>query len=184
MNVPPHAKDVRIAQGAVVCLDCKLEGPIVIGNSTVVHPKACISAEGGSIVIGENNIFEEQSVVKYGRVAADKKNRPSTLNIGSHNVFEIGCVVLAKVVGDNNIFEAKSYVGPDVEVGNGCIIGAGVSLKLPEKLPDNVIITGNQYNRKIASDRPPLQTLQLEFLSKVLPNYHHLKKSKDRPNVL
>uniref|UniRef100_A0A0A9WBJ5 Dynactin subunit 6 n=1 Tax=Lygus hesperus TaxID=30085 RepID=A0A0A9WBJ5_LYGHE len=178
-----HSKDVRISQGAVVCMDCKLEGPITVGPRTVIHPKACITAEGGPIMIGENNIFEEQCVIKH-KVDNETKGRPLILNIGSNNVFEVGCVVLSKVIGDNNIFEAKSYVGPDVEVGNGCIIGAGVSLQLPEKLPDNVIVTGSQYNRTIAADRPPPQTLQLDFLTKVLPNYHHLRRPKDRPNVL
>lgn len=32
---------------------------------TVVHPKASIIAEAGPIVIGENNIIEEQATIIY-----------------------------------------------------------------------------------------------------------------------
>ncbi|XP_073979564.1 dynactin subunit 6 [Rhodnius prolixus] len=177
------SKDLRIGQGAVVCLDSKLVGSISIGPKSLLHPKSTIIAEGGPIIIGESNIFEEQSIVQH-RVDIDKKDRPNTLMIGSNNVFEVGCTVLAKVIGDNNVFESKCYVGPDIEVGNGCIIGAGVKLTAKERLPDNIILTGTNYNRTIAADRPPPQTLQLDFLMKVLPNYHHLRKPKERPNVL
>ncbi|BES87301.1 Dynactin 6 [Nesidiocoris tenuis] len=175
-------RDLRIATGAVVCVDSKLDGPITIGPRTVVHPKACIVAEGGPIVIGESNIFEEQCLIKHNANA--NTDRPRTLKIGSNNVFEVGCVISAKSVGDNNVFESNCFVGPEIEVGNGCIIGVGISLERPEKLPDNLVITGGNYNRTIAADKPPAQTLQLDFLTKVLPNYHHLRKPKDRPNVL
>jgi carbonic anhydrase/acetyltransferase-like protein (isoleucine patch superfamily) len=50
-------------------------------------------------------------------------------------------------------------VGPEVEVGNGCIIGSGVHLSVREKLPDNIIITGSQCNRTIAADKPPVRNL-------------------------
>ncbi|XP_014255926.1 dynactin subunit 6 [Cimex lectularius] len=177
-----HQGSVRLAQGAVVCLETKLVGNISIGPRSVIHPKASIIAEGGPVIMGENNIVEEQCIIEH---KPKENDRPNTLMIGSHNIFEVGCNIKAKVIGDNNVFEAKCYVGPDIEVGNGCIIGAGVRLVYKEKLPDNVIITGSQYNRTIAGDRPPPQTLQLDFLTKVLPNYHHLRRLKDqRPNVL
>jgi carbonic anhydrase/acetyltransferase-like protein (isoleucine patch superfamily) len=51
---------VKIASTAVVCSECELKGDITIGARTVVHPKAKILAEGGPIIIGENNLIEEQ----------------------------------------------------------------------------------------------------------------------------
>ena len=51
---------VKIAPGAIVCNECELMGDITIGSRTVVHPKARILAVSGPIVIGENNIIEEQ----------------------------------------------------------------------------------------------------------------------------
>lgn len=169
-------KDIQISKGAVVCIESKLKGMISIGAKTLVHPKASIMADAGPIAIGEGNILEEQCVIHHRTdVGSD---RPKTMVIGSNNVFEVGCVINAKYVGDNNVFESKCYVGPDIEVGNGCIIGAGVSLSIKEKLRDNIVITGSDYHRAIAPEKPPSQALQLDFLSKVLPNYHHLWKPK------
>ncbi|XP_014294796.1 dynactin subunit 6 [Halyomorpha halys] len=169
-------KDIQISKGAVVCVESKLQGMISIGAKTLVHPKASVVGDAGPIVIGESNIFEEQSVIHHrSDIGTD---RPKTMVIGSNNVFEVGCVIHAKSIGDNNVFESKCYIGPDIEVGNGCIIGAGVSLSVKEKLRDNIVITGSEYHRAIAPEKPPPQTLQLDFLSKVLPNYHHLWKPK------
>ncbi|KAL1139228.1 hypothetical protein AAG570_006214 [Ranatra chinensis] len=155
---------LRIAQGAVVCLESKLRGTITIGTKTVVHPKATILAESGPIIIGDNNIFEEQSLIRHSL------DQTKALMIGSNNIFEVGCTVMAKVIGDNNVFEAKCeysklnfYVGPEIEVGNGCIIGSGVKMAIKDKLPDNVIITGSRCNRTVAADRPPVSCFLLKF---------------------
>lgn len=36
--------------------------------------------------------------------------------IGSNNVFEVGCIIHAKSVGDNNVFESKCKLMNDKEV--------------------------------------------------------------------
>lgn len=49
----------------VKCMpDCK-EGLLFphAGARTVVHPRACIIAEAGPIVIGESNLIEEQVLI-------------------------------------------------------------------------------------------------------------------------
>lgn len=52
-----------------------------------------------------------------------------------------------------NIF--LGYVGPNIEIGNGCIIGAGCRITEHEKLKDYTIITGRDYTRRIDLDRTP-----------------------------
>ena len=52
--------NLKIAAGAVVCNECELRGDITVGARTVIHPKARILATAGPIVIGENNLIEEQ----------------------------------------------------------------------------------------------------------------------------
>jgi carbonic anhydrase/acetyltransferase-like protein (isoleucine patch superfamily) len=47
----------------VVCQEALLQGEITIGAGTVIHPKAQILAEAGPIVIGENNLVEENAVI-------------------------------------------------------------------------------------------------------------------------
>ena len=79
--------------------------------------------------------------------------------------------------GDNNILEAKCHVGRQTELTNGCIVGSYVDLVTPERVAENTVVFGTENNRRVQNERPPAQTLQLEFLTKVLPNYHHLRKS-------
>jgi dynactin-6 len=45
-----------------------------------------------------------------------------------------------------------------------------------ETLAEHSVVHGGGCDRRQAADRPAAQTLQIDFLSKVLPNYHHLKK--------
>jgi dynactin-6 len=47
-----------------VCQEAELIGDITIEEGTVVHPKARILAKGGPIIIGQNNIIEEQVVIE------------------------------------------------------------------------------------------------------------------------
>ncbi|KAF5402410.1 Dynactin subunit 6 [Paragonimus heterotremus] len=161
---------IRIAHGAVVCSECELSGEVTIGANTIIHPKARIIAEAGPIHIGAFNLIEEQVQI-INRVP------DSVMRIGDHNVFEIGAQCEAVEVGDNNVLEAKSVVGPRVRITNGCVIGSMCSLTSDETLPECMVIYGEECHRRIASERPPAQTLQLDFLTKILPNYHHLMKA-------
>jgi len=96
--------------------------------------------------------------------------------VGNNNVFEVDSRCYALKVGDGNVLEAKSRVGRRAELTDGCVVGAGCRLDAAETLPENCVVFGDGHRRRVAVDRPPAQTLQIDFLSKVLPNYHHLKK--------
>lgn len=75
-------KDVSIATGAVVSSECDLQGDIIVGTRTVIHPKARILARAGPIRIGESNLIEEQV-----EIVNDTPN--TILIIGDFNVFEV-----------------------------------------------------------------------------------------------
>ncbi|XP_065064450.1 dynactin subunit 6-like [Rhopilema esculentum] len=160
---------IRITPGAVVCQEAEIKGEVTIAARTVVHPKARIIAEHGSIIIGEGNLIEEQTLIWNSTPG-------KTMVIGNYNVFEIGCISEALAVGNNNVLEAKCKVGPLVELGDGCVIGNMCRMDTKEKLSNNTVIYGQNANRRKASEIPAPQTLQLDFLTKILPNYHHLKK--------
>lgn len=53
------------------------------------------------------------------------ENPPKPLFIGAHNVFEVGCRLesLCGHIGESNVFECMSFVGVDVKIGSGCVIG-------------------------------------------------------------
>ncbi|KAL5020369.1 hypothetical protein ScPMuIL_003261 [Solemya velum] len=168
---------VVIAPGSIICDECELVGEITIGTRTVIHPKATIIAEAGPIIIGENNIIEELTIIE-NRYPEGTENTGSqaVMIIGNNNVFEVGAHIEALKIGDNNVVEAKAEVGRHVELTSGCIIGAQCVVNSDEFLPENTVIYGSGCARRVQRERPPPQNLQIDFLSKILPNYHYLKK--------
>ncbi|KAK2914504.1 hypothetical protein QQF64_029396 [Cirrhinus molitorella] len=174
-------KSVRIAAGAVVCVESDIRGDVTIGARTVVHPKARIIAEAGPIVIGEGNLIEEQALIINSypeNILPDAEDvEPKSMIIGVNNVFEVGCVSQALKIGDNNVIESKAEVGRNVMLTSGCIVGACCQVNTCEAIPENTVIYGSECLRRVQTERPQPQTLQLDFLMKILPNYHHLKKT-------
>ncbi|KFP58828.1 Dynactin subunit 6, partial [Cathartes aura] len=141
------------------------------GPRTVIHPKARIIAEAGPIVIGEGNLIEEQALIINGypeNITPETEGvEPKPMVIGTNNVFEVGCYSQAMKVGDNNVIESKGE--------SRLITSALVSINTYEVIPENTVIYGADCLRRVQTERPQPQTLQLDFLMKILPNYHHLK---------
>lgn len=182
---------------AVVVDDCVLRGDITIGTGCVIHPKACIigmveivwtnlniinlpvhtlpfSAEGGPITIGDNCIIEEYTTIINKR----KGDAPIPMTIGANNIFEVGSSIESRSIGERNIFECKSRVSADVIVTTGCVIGAGCQLVGKQTLDENTVVYGKNCQQRSAFEKQGSHILQLDFLRKVLPNYHHLKNKK------
>ncbi|XP_021492183.1 dynactin subunit 6 isoform X1 [Meriones unguiculatus] len=181
MNFASRNFCVKIAPGAVVCVESEIRGDVTIGPRTVIHPKARIIAEAGPIIIGEGNLIEEQALIINAHpdnIIPDTEDpEPKPMIIGTNNVFEVGCHSQAMKMGDNNVIESKAYVGRNVILTSGCIIGACCNLNTFEAIPENTVIYGADCLRRVQTERPQPQTLQLDFLMKILPNYHHLKKT-------
>jgi len=173
--------NIKIAPGAIVCNECELKGDITIGTKTVIHPKAKIIAESGPIIIGENNLIEEQCEILNIDPSPSNNQNESVMIIGNNNIFEVGSEVNCLKIGDNNIVEAKSYLGRQANLSNGCIIGAGCKINTEETMEENIVVYGGDCKRRKGLDKPVPQHLQIDFLCKVLPNYHHLKKSSKKP---
>lgn len=172
--------------GSVVCEETCLKGDITIASGCIVHTSASIIAEAGPIIIGENCIVEEYAKIIYkSKPGDDSVDRPATLIIGSNNVFEVGCTVEAIKIGERNIFECKSYVSSDVQISNGCVIGAGCRVTGKHILPENTIIfDGEKCNQREALEKQGSQIVQLDFLRRVLPNYHRIRKATYDPKKL
>nr|CAG4650619.1 EOG090X0I48 [Sida crystallina] len=178
MRKSPTQVWLRIASGAIVCSESELQGEITIGSRTIVHPRAKILAISGPIVIGENNIIEEQVQI-INKLSSDENSATvPVMIIGNNNVFEVDCVVESKKIGDNNIVESKAFVGRPTMLSNGCVIGAKCDINIGETLPEGTLFygLGSEVKRRIQSDKPSTQAAQIEFLSKVLPNYHRIRK--------
>ncbi|MEE6460377.1 hypothetical protein FKM82_000937 [Ascaphus truei] len=151
-------KSVKIAPGAVVCVESEIKGDVTIGPRTVVHPKARIIAEAGPIIIGEGNLIEEQALIINSlpeNIAPDADGvEPKTMIIGTNNVFEVGCYSQAMKMGDNNVIESKAFVGRNVILTSGCIIGACCNVNTCEVIPENTVIYGSDCLRRVQTERP------------------------------
>ncbi|GAB0099829.1 Dynactin subunit 6 [Sergentomyia squamirostris] len=169
---------------AIVCEDTTLKGDITISGGCVIHPSATVIAESGPIIIGENCIIEEYVTILYRAPSGQAPEKPLVLVIGANNVFEVGCRIEALKIGERNVFECKSFVSADVKVSNGCVIGSGCRLTGVQELPENTVITGKDCLQREALEKQSSQTLQLDFLRKVLPNYHHVRKATFDPKKI
>uniref|UniRef100_A0A8C8CE79 Dynactin subunit 6 n=1 Tax=Oncorhynchus tshawytscha TaxID=74940 RepID=A0A8C8CE79_ONCTS len=166
----------NIAAGAVVCVESEIRGDVTIGPRTVVHPKARIIAEAGPIIIGEGNLIEEQALIINSypeNIMPDTEGvEPKTMTIGINNVFEVGCGILLL-----HVITMTADLGKNVILTSGCIVGACCQVNTCEVIPENTVIYGSNCMRRVQTERPQPQTLQLDFLMKILPNYHHMKKT-------
>ncbi|KAF5298557.1 hypothetical protein FQA39_LY11758 [Lamprigera yunnana] len=169
--------NIKIMGGAIVCEEAKLRGDITIGPHCIIHPCATIIAEAGPIILGDYCLIEEQAKIIHRQRfdQADKETIP-VLIIGSHNVFEVDCTVEASKIGSNNVFESKCFVGNKVGITNGCVIGTACKVTEEQMLKENTIIYGSNCAVREGLDRPVMQTAQMDTLSKMLPNYHHLRR--------
>ncbi|CAI5765045.1 Hypothetical predicted protein [Podarcis lilfordi] len=171
-------KSVKIAAGAAVCVESEIKGDVTIGPRTVIHPKARIIAETGSIVIGEGNLIEEQAMIINDypeNITLDTEEvGAKPMIIGTNNVFEVGCYSQAMKIGENNVTESKAFVRRNVILMSGCIIGVCCNVNTYKVIPENMVIYGADCLRRVQTERPQPQTLQLDFLMEILPNYHHL----------
>ncbi|KAG1700216.1 hypothetical protein DVH05_012024 [Phytophthora capsici] len=125
---------VQVGRTAAVCVEAQLQGVITVGEACAVHPGAFILANGGSIVLGERCFVEDGAVLVAGE----------NMQVGSDNLFESGCEVRSRSVGNGNWFEPKARALEGSMIGNNCLIGSGVVVAAGERVPDNSILVAVQ----------------------------------------
>ncbi|GAA5840644.1 hypothetical protein JCM5353_000259 [Sporobolomyces roseus] len=125
--MPTEIKDnFQVGTKCVVVADCDLRGEITIGSGTVLQPRCTILAMSGPIILGSNNIVEENVVI------VNRLKQPMV--IGDNNLFEVGCRIESPSIGSNNTFGIRSRVSPHLVVESNCTIGAGC-IVLPSPFP-------------------------------------------------
>ncbi|KAF3837021.1 hypothetical protein F7725_004485 [Dissostichus mawsoni] len=165
-------------------------GPIIIGEGNLIEEQALIINRQEENTY--NNIYPENQLPDSE--GAEQK----TMTIGTNNVFEVGCVSQALNIGDNNVIDG-CIVGAccqlntcEVVPENTVVYGCGTNRRLQSEKPQvsaapappTQLTEGGVYIPEggvliteggVSVLQP--QTLQLDFLMKILPNYHHLKKT-------
>jgi len=74
--------------------------------------------------------------------------------------------------------EVRARVGDQVELGDGCVVGVRCILTRSGVVPSKTVVHGEECRWREANETPLLQTSQLDFLRKALPNYHLLANKK------
>ncbi|RUS16474.1 hypothetical protein BC937DRAFT_91159 [Endogone sp. FLAS-F59071] len=149
-NVAMLRPKITFGTRSIVCQETELKGEITIG--TVLHPQCKLLAEGGPIILGSDNIVEENVIILD---------------------------VEGSKIGNQNIVEAKARIIGTTSIGDNCVIGTGCSTEMNETVPNNTVIYGYNHNRRmqanISKPQSTLHARHLDYLREVLPKYNHLK---------
>ncbi|EPB68048.1 hypothetical protein ANCCEY_12859 [Ancylostoma ceylanicum] len=78
------------------------------------------------------------------------------MEIGNQNIIEVGAVIHAPTIGNNNVLHVQCEVSPNSCVSNGCSIGVRCKLFAKETLPERTVIYGKFNERRVANDNPPM----------------------------
>ncbi len=106
-----------------------------IGKNNVFHPMIYIFSEGGDIVIGSSNVFEEKTFIY-------NKSKTNQMIIGDDNYFKIGARVHNCAIGNLNEFGINSFVD-SCFIGSCNIFGTDSKTKPSGQLIDKKTITLN-----------------------------------------
>jgi len=159
--IGPHCVlrgDISLGSGTRLIGNCYLTGKLTMGSNNTIYPFVSIGFAAQDtnfpddkyepgIVIGNNNVFREQSTVH--RATQDK---PTT-------------------IGDSNMFMTTSHVGHDCRIENNCTIVTDVSLAGHVHLQDNVILGGSANIHQFVTLGKGVMIIGLSYASYDVPPY-------------
>jgi phenylacetic acid degradation protein len=110
-------------------------GDVSIGKNVYIGPGAAIRGDWGRIIIEDGcNVQESCTIHMFPGVTVRLKE-------GAH--IGHGAIIHGAVIGRNCLVGMNSVIMDNVEVGDGCIIGALTFIKAGEKIPRRSVVAGN-----------------------------------------
>ena len=98
------------------------------------------------------------------------------MEIGNNNLFQVGCIIEAKSVGNNCVIAPKAYIGQGAIIGSNCVIGPSCIVKPGSVVDDNQILYCGSKRVKRNDSQQDASVLRhqkhIEHLFQVLPKYH------------
>jgi len=110
---------------------------VQVGKRTVIEPNVTLIADGGSVIIGADNIISE------GTCIINKSDKGEAIQIGNGNLFEPNARIEAAKIGAFNVFGAKCHVKQGVVIGNGCVIGPRVMVIQNTRIRQDIVVFGD-----------------------------------------
>jgi acetyltransferase-like isoleucine patch superfamily enzyme len=144
--------DVTIARNTHIGNGVRILGQVSIGENTKIRPHVLLDGRHGSISIGSNSSINDNCVI-YGMgglvIGNDVRIAAHTVIVsGNHNFddpdtpIRLQGVTFAPIsVGDDTWIAANVTILAGVEIGNGCVVGAGAVVT--KSLPAYSIAVGN-----------------------------------------
>jgi len=169
------APGVTLHESAVVAQDTNLEGRVLVGAGTIIHPKVTILATKGEIVIGEMCMIEEGCIIS--------NDREEAMNVGASNIFMVGSRLENSSVGDENTFQPGSITS-NMNITSHCTIGAG-TVVVPDDddtLPPYSVIYG-AHSQKRTWDKIGLESERflrekhIEYVGEILPKFNRMRNA-------
>lgn len=106
---------VRLGRGCIITAG---DGELVLGDRVSISPYAHVAADGGRIVMGRHVAVGPGTVLRAANHCFSRHDVP-ILQQG-HHPGEI-------VIGDDVWIGANCVITPDVHIGRGAVVGAGLS---------------------------------------------------------
>ena len=142
------------SSGCMVCENVIVRGTVSFGPGTIVQPCSQFLATGtGAIIIGSDNIFEEQCIV-INETDAD-------MVIGSMNLFQVGCNIQATRIGNGNRIGVRARVGWNVTMGDHGLIVALQTVPAHSTLVDHCLVTPSVTTARDRGDTVELHQQQM-----------------------
>ena len=177
-NPITNLDSATFSPGCMICDNVIITGNVSFGSGTIVQPCSKFLATGkGSIVIGADNIFEEQCIVI--------NDSDQDMIIGSFNLFQVGCQIRASTVGNGNKIGVRSTLGWGVQMKNHGLIVAMQNVPDDAVLQDHCLVTPTENRAANRSDNVALHQQQMiDYLTALkspssrtcLLNFHKLHK--------
>lgn len=110
-------------------------GHVIIGRDVYIGPGAAIRGDWGRVIIEDGcNVQENCTLHMFPGVTVH-------LYAGAH--IGHGAVVHGATIGPNCLVGMNAVLMDEVELGEGCIVGALCFLKSGEKIPPRSLVVGN-----------------------------------------
>ena len=141
------SKDVELGSNVIIGPFCYLNGNIKIDNNTELKSHVTIS---GKTSIGKNNIFYPFSNIGCDPQDLKFKGEDSELIIGNNNIFRENTTIskgtkdggMKTIIQNNNLFMTGVHIAHDCIIGNENIFVNQVTLGGHVNIMNNVVVGG------------------------------------------
>jgi len=124
-----------VHETAFVHPQAAVTGNVIIGKNVYIGPGAAIRGDWGKIVIEDGcNVQENCTVHMFPGVEVRLKE-------GAH--VGHGAIVHGAQLGKNSLIGMNAVLMDEVEIGDGCIVGALAFVPAKTKIPDRKVVVGN-----------------------------------------